>query len=197
MGQTDLASNLSKTNHRKALEAAAAISDPYSRCQALAWVARYAPDDETAVRLAKESTRAAESASEPYQSAAAAAWPVRALLERGRQREAEAILRQAVARSKRIANPASRADALFLLVQAGWHSKGKSWPEALSALLAAATTAPHQKPSALLRDLALMLAGGGRDHAAALAAISDDKYRRQAERRLQERRLLSPRPFFW
>ncbi len=195
--ERDRASNLAKTNLPAALKAAQAISDPFMRCQALAWVARYASSDVDAVKFAGEAEGALNGISDAYQAVAGAAWPVRALLERGRPAEAGALLQRTVRGARRIESPVRRVDALFLLVQAGWPAASSDWAAAVTNLVNSARSASGSKPEAVLRDLVLMLAGAGRDFTAVLASLPDGKSRRQAERRLQSREFPSPRPFFW
>jgi hypothetical protein len=195
--ERDRAINLAKSSTESAIQAARLISDPFSRCQALAWAARYAASDTTAAKIAEEAARAAEDAPDAYESVAAAAWPVRALVERARPRDAERITGQAIKKAQQIANPVSRVDALFLLVQAGWSTAGAGWSAAVASLVAAAQAAPRQKPQAVLRDLVLMLAGADRDFNAVIAAIAEGKYKRQTEGRLARREFMTPRPFFW
>ena len=70
---------------------ACGIGDPWYRAQALAWVARYAPDADVE-RVARLSLEAAAECDDAYRQTAAAAWVVRALLERGRRDEALLML---------------------------------------------------------------------------------------------------------
>jgi hypothetical protein len=195
--ERDRISNLAKSNPSAALEAARLLSDPFTKCQALAWVSRYTTTPADAVKVAVEAERAATLAADSWDTAAGVAWVVRALVERDRPREADAALQRAVAAAQRIDNPVRRVDALFLLVQGGWAAAGAGWKAAVQALVAAAASASSTKPQSVLRDLVLMLAREGRDFSAALAAIPDGKFKRQAERRLESREYMSARPFFW
>jgi hypothetical protein len=195
--ERDRISNLAKSNPGAALEAARVLADPFMRCQALAWVARYAKSAAEGVKVASEAERAAKSAADPWEAAAGAAWVVRALVERGEPREADTVMKRATMAARTIANPVRRVDALFLLAQAGWTATGAGWKAAVEELLNAARSTSSEKPHAVARDLVLMLAGDGRDFATALAALPDGKAKRQAERRLQGREFMTPRPFFW
>jgi hypothetical protein len=195
--ERDRAINLAKSNPGAALEAARTITNPYSRCQALAWVARFTLGDAASAKVAIEAARAAEGATDPYEAVAAVAWAIRALLERSREADAEPILRQATARARQIPNPTNRVDALFLLVQAGWPNPSKAWSAAVEQMAQAASAAPGTKPQSVLRGLVLMLAGAERPYEACLKALPEGKYRRQAEERLERREFTTPRPFFW
>jgi hypothetical protein len=195
--ERDRVINMAKSNPSAALEAALLLSDPLMRCQALASVARYAKSAADTVNIAAEAERATTAAADPWSAAAGAAWIVRALVERDRPREADAALKRAVIAAEHLQNPLRRVDALFLLVQAGWATAGAGWQAAVLALMAAARRASSTKPQSVLRNLVLMLAGDRRDFSAALAALPDGKAKRQAERRLQGREFMFPRPFFW
>lgn len=195
--ERDRICNMAKANPGAALEAARLLSAPLMRCQALAWVARYTDTDRDAVKIAKEAEETARAAPDAWDGAAGAAWVVRALVERDRTADADAALGRGIALAQTVSNPARRVDALFLLVQAGWPLRSRGWESAVSALAGAARAAASAKASSVLRDLALMLSAGGRDYARVLAAMPEDKYKRQVERRLESRAYLSPRPFFW
>ena len=195
--ERDRATNLAKTNPDAALKAARLISDPFMRCQALAWAARYAGTDADAVKLAREAERELKTASDAFDAVAGAAWPVRALIERDHPAEADPLMQRAIDAAQHIVNPVRRVDALFLLVQAGWPAARPGWTAAVTGLVGSARSASSSKLESVLRDLVLMLAGAGRDFAAALAALPDGKIRRQAERRVQSREFMFPRPFFW
>jgi hypothetical protein len=195
--ERDEAMQLAKVDSQAALDAARRISEPWFRCQALAGVARYAPNDSVALRVAEEASRGAEEALSAYEPVAAVAWPVRALVERGYAHEAESMMRRALVRSEQIANHVSRVDALFLLVQAGWAARGDAWISAVAHLVAATRTASSWKVPGVLRDLVLMLAGSGRDFGPTLANMPEGKHRRQAENRLAAKEFMKPRDFFW
>ncbi|HEY3445684.1 MAG TPA: hypothetical protein VGK67_04930 [Myxococcales bacterium] len=182
------------TKHAAALEIARKVAEPWFRCQALAGVARYAPDA-SVVALAKEAVRAVERSDDPYEFVGAMAWVLRALLERGRGDEARRQLAAAIGLAPKIANSTSRADALFLVVQAVW-PEPELRARAARSLVAGAGIGQSKKAGAVLRQVALMLATAGDDASYVVAAIADEKYRRTAERRLLEREVAEPRPFF-
>jgi len=90
------------------------IPDGWYRCQALATVARHAPDElsETAFRQAR---RAAADAFDDYQRAAVLAFAITAAFERARRDLVEAMLADAFKLVPSIEPMASRAYALNLL----------------------------------------------------------------------------------
>lgn len=192
--ERDQAARLAKENHPAALAAARRIPEAWFRSQALACVARFAPD--SAVRnLATEAVAAAKTATDAYEKVAALAWTLRALLERGHPKDAKQIFGTALRDAGAIDNP-SRVDALFLVAQAVWPEPAYRG-EAATAVVSAARSTPSKKASATLRDLALMVASTGGDPSPVVAAISNPKSRRQAERRIGEKVQFAARPFFW
>ncbi len=193
----DQAIDLAKTDMTAALEVARRISEPWYRCQALAWTARYAQSESVAVRIAEEASRVAEGADDAYEAVGSVAWAVRALLEREHPVEAEAIMGRATSRAQQIANPVRRVVALYLLVQAGWPSRGPGWFAAVANLVAAARNASSWRSPTVLRDLVLMLAGADLDFEMTLAAMPEGPHKRQTMRRLDAKEFLKPRDFFW
>jgi hypothetical protein len=89
-------------------------------------------------------------------------------------------------------------DALFLLWQATVGLPQKARAEIRERIVDAAREAKSWKSGETLRDLALM---SGKDEpevaAAIVAAMPEDRSRRQAEARLAKSDYLPPRPFFW
>jgi hypothetical protein len=103
----------------KALAVARAVPDPWFRCQALGAVARWI--DETRVAsIADEAFAAAAMCHDDYQRAAVAAWPIRALIERQHLGRAKQALDDARQRARLATPNGSQAEALLLLLQAGW-----------------------------------------------------------------------------
>jgi hypothetical protein len=193
--ERDRVCNLARSNPGAALEAARRLEDPLMRCQALTAVVRHVAGDKEALRIAAEADRSLEHA-DPYHATAGASWPMRALIDRGLADRAEAILKRALSASKQIPRPASQVDALFLLVQAGWPSRTRTWQSAVDHLVACARSASSTKAESVLRDLCLMLAGEGKDHTPVLTAIPEGKARRQVERRLAAREFMAPRAWW-
>src|SRR5690606_23849192 len=79
----DQVAEIARSRPAEALRVARTIADPWFAVQALAWVARFAPDDigETALAEASETAKAGRDA---YQRSAVLAWPIRAAIETGR-----------------------------------------------------------------------------------------------------------------
>ena len=192
--ERDRAVSLARANHRAALEAARKVSHAFLRSQALAWVARFAPDS-SVKGLIDEAVAAAQESDDPYERIAALAWSLRAALERGHSREARPILARALNGSGAIGNPTRRVDALFLVAQAAWPESALRG-DATAAVVNAARS-PGKKASSVLRDLALLVAATGGDASGVVATITDPKCRRQAERHIAERLPFTARPFFW
>lgn len=119
----DRVARLAKSEPVKALAAARKIADPWFRAQALAYVARYS--EESTVAIANEAARAAKQGQDAYQQVAVRAWEVAALAETGHTAEARKSLSSAERASANITPVASRAEALFLLMQAAAHIGAK------------------------------------------------------------------------
>jgi hypothetical protein len=79
----DSAIHLAPSDPGRAAEIARTIESPWYRCQALAWVARFAPEGQVEA-LAEEALYSCHTARDMFQAVGASAWPVRALIERGR-----------------------------------------------------------------------------------------------------------------
>jgi hypothetical protein len=196
-GERDRVATLAKSDHARALQAARLIASPFMRSQALAWVARFAPTEAVTFDLAREAEKALQSAEDSWEAIAGAAWAVRALAERGREGDGDAMLSRAVRASTRVENPVRRVDALFLLLQAGWTGAGPGWNAAVTTLVASVGVAESGKAESVLRDLVLMLAGAGRDYSSVVAGLPEGKAKRQVLRRLSAQEFMGPRPFFW
>jgi hypothetical protein len=196
-GERDRVATLAKSNHASALQAARLIASPFVRSQSLGWVARFAPTEAEVVDIAREAEKALESAQDDWEAIAGVAWAVRALAERGRERDGDAMLLRAVRASDRVENPVRRIDALFLLIQAGWTAAGRGWHTAVGALVESAGMAKSGKAEAVQRALVLMLAGAGRDYTAVVTGLAEGKAKRQVLRRLSAQEFMVPRPFFW
>jgi hypothetical protein len=179
-----------------ALDLARRVSSPWFRCQALAWVARYAPAGEVA-RIAEEAAKVAQKSDDSYERLAALAWPVRALVELGLTQPAERLVRQALTRATEVNHPVRRADALFLLTQAGW---GLSWKIRIS-LTEVLFSSCHQSKSwraaRIIHDVILLLSREDFQRAEMLTkSLPDGRLRRKIERSLADSAVMSPREFF-
>ncbi len=107
-------SHFAQIDNGRALQTARKISEPWYRCQSLAEVALYAPDDAVA-RSANEAIAAAKADSDAYRRVAACAWPLRSLAERGRTEDAKRLLNKLVNDIEQEPHPVSRLYALILL----------------------------------------------------------------------------------
>ena len=195
--QRDQAARLARTDTTTALEVARRIDDPWFGCQALGWVARFAPDDRVA-ELVEEALAVARRAVDPYRTVGAAAWPVRALVERQRWDRLPVAVTELLEASGRIEPPASHSEALFLLFQAGLPAGSTLWRPVFDALLAASDSGAHWRQRRNLRDAVLMVARVDSRFAADIAGrLSDEKTRTKIEQCLSRREARTPRTFFW
>ena len=178
--QRDLTFLAAPTDWARALNLARQVSHGWFRCQALARVARSAPDDRISAIIA-EAWESAQTEAEDYKKAAALAWPLRALIEKGSRARSDAFAAPSVGMSERIANPVSRSDALFLIWQAVFPCAGSE--SALGALLLSCRG--HWKAEYLLRQIVEIVASQDEEKARQIiASMPAGKYRRQAEKRL-------------
>lgn len=188
--------DLAPANFRKALLVAREIADPWQRCQALAWAARYAPEEQVEP-VAREAITAALSSEDPYRQLGAAAWPLRALIERSHEPCARSWLSRLLLIAGRVSHPVSRVDALLLVWQAVFPLRRER--KAVLAELKRACTAAHSwQAGRALYAAALMLAKDEPDAAWEWArSMPPGRYRRQAERALAAGETAVPRDFFW
>ncbi|MBX7073257.1 MAG: hypothetical protein K1X71_08920 [Pirellulales bacterium] len=114
--QRDQVCRLAKSRPDLALEKAREITEPWFRAQALACVARHTAGK--TVAIANEAARAALLCDDAYKQTAVRAWEIAALAEAGVVAEASRRLRELVKASAAVVPLASRAEALFLLLQA-------------------------------------------------------------------------------
>lgn len=190
--ERDIATQIAETDSPKALLMARQVSEPWFRCQALAAVARYGPD-ERVVEIAEEAVSAALTFTDFYKKVAATAWPLRALIERGQEQKALQLLPELLQLSLQIENPVSRTDALFLLWQAFFAVRGHA--AVLEPLLQSCSQ--HWKADYTLRQIVMILASHDVAEAEKLAAsMPEGKYKRQAHRRLSEGAREQPHPFY-
>jgi hypothetical protein len=112
----DLACRTAPRDPERALDFARRIPDEWFRAQALACVARYAPE-KLVERLAEESLRSAREAGEPYRTVAVSAWPIRALIERERSGAAKRAFLATLDLVPQVQPVSSRAEALVLVWQ--------------------------------------------------------------------------------
>ncbi|HEX8832756.1 MAG TPA: hypothetical protein VF719_01085 [Abditibacteriaceae bacterium] len=191
--ERDVAMHIAKTDFKKALVFARKVSQPWFCCQALAGVARYAPDEHVAKTI-KESIAAAFMAPDFYQRVAVTAWPLRALIERNQEHKVLQLLPEILELSVKIENPINRTDALFLLWQAVFPHHGH---ETILGLLVKSCSA-HWKADYILRQIIVILASVDMTAAQELAAsMPEGKYKRQAEKRLTEGATEQARQFYF
>lgn len=186
---------LAKHDTRSAHAAARAVTDPWFRAQALAWVARFAPGPDLKL-LSREALHACDECADPYKRAGSAAWPIRALVERGLASEAHRAL-SSYAKLLYCVEPASsRSEAGFLLYQASFPLGAEVRAELLGELCSVYASDPHWRCQRNLLDALAMLPGADRtSRNKAVAAIADEKTRAKAERIAPGS--CSPRAFFW
>src|SRR5690349_16269134 len=108
---------LAPSDTARALATARSINDSWFACQALAWVARYAPDSQF-TGIIKESLSVVSAEPDPYRVVAPAAWPIRAIVERDYLKMLPAIVSNLLVRAQGIENFGSRSEALFMIFQA-------------------------------------------------------------------------------
>ena len=194
--QREQAIQAATVDFQRAVRLAREVAEPWFRCQALASVARHAPDGEVA-GLAMEAVKAARAGNDRYQQVAACAWPVRALAERNETRRATQIVAEVLPLAGEITHPVSRLEALFLFWQAAYPLAGTVRHTVLGALVAACLAASSWRAGRTMRDVALIMAAEDRRRAEQLvASMPACRYKRQAERALAAGETHSPRTFF-
>ncbi len=190
--ERDMASRIAITDFEKALPLARNVSEPWFRCQALAQVARFAPE-RYVVRTAEEAIEAALMATDVYKKVAATAWPLRALIVRDYEKNAIELLSPILGLSAQIENPVSRSDALLLLWEAFFplHSHNPVFGALVNSCNG------HWKADYILRQVVLILASDNLGEAQRLAAsMRAGKYKRQAQKRLDAGEKQQTRSFF-
>lgn len=195
--QRNRACRLARTDTVQSLELARAIDQPWYRCQALSYVARFAPDQRV-VPIAEESVRAGKACTEGYHCVASVAWPVRALIERDHLDPAMKFVREAVEASRSIGHPVCRLDALELLWMAVFPAGVASRERTQSALVDACTSAKSWKAGRCLTHMVELLATDDPAAAARIARLlATGRYRSRADRALRaQTAIASVRSFF-
>jgi hypothetical protein len=189
--------NLALRSTDAALAAARDIEDPWYACQALATVARFAPEDRVEA-IASEALAAAREAKDPYRLVGSGAWPVRALVERQRLSALDPTVTELLRHSLRIESPASRSEALFLLFEAVFPAGIQHWRPVLDELFRSSDPVVHWRQRRNLRDAMIIVAGEDPALAEELSqGLHDDKLSRQIGSRLREAERHGPRQFFW
>jgi hypothetical protein len=193
----NLVMQLATSNTESALFVAREIVDAWYGCQALAWVARFAPETQVD-KIAKLALATASKAQDPFNHVGSAAWPIRALVEREHLKQASQFVPTLLRRAQDITLLASRSEALFLLFQAVRPCSYEKWHNIFESLVAASSPLLSWRQGRNLRDALLMVAG---EHPRlveeVLDKVADDKLNRHIRRRLEAREFRIPRPFFW
>ena len=191
------ASKLAPTDSKAPFAVAERIEDPWYAAQAFATVARHAHGPIRAKAFAA-SRAAARRGKDTYQQAAVLAWPLRAAIELGEEKLAEAIFVDASALLPAINNFSSRAQAFDLVFQAAFPGGAKLWRPLLDALPRLCPADSHWRAARMHREIVWILA---RDHinlARDLAeALPEGRTRRQALRDLANGVKSAPRMFFF
>ena len=169
----------------------------WKKCQALAWVARYAPAGRV-VGISRAALAAAREADDPYHSTFASAWPLRALLERDQAEAASDALAPILLQSQGVTPMASRSEALFLIFQAVVIGEAHAWASVFGLLMDASSPPRHWRQGRNIRDAVLIVASRdvGLAHRA-MAQLDDAKLRRKLEGKLASGVCSQPRAFFW
>lgn len=195
--QRDLAGRLAPTDPTRALATARAIKDPWFACQALAWVARYAPDQQF-IEIINESLRACSAERDPYRVVVPAAWPLRAIIERNYLKLLPSIIPDLLRRVTDIENMGSRSEALFMLFQAVFPAGRRNWFPVLQSLREASIPLINWRQRRNLCDAVLMVSNEDEQLAREITnGLADLKLKNKIEKNLTTRKTHAPRPFFW
>jgi hypothetical protein len=191
--ERDAAMQLAKTDFPAALRLARKVSQPWFCCQALAGVARYAPE-ESVIGIAEEAFAAALEAPDAYNQTAVMAWPLRALIERGYERRASEELPKIMKVASQIEIPVSRSEALMSLWQAFFPLHDHK--TILAAFLKSCVD--HRRADYMLRQVIMILASENVEAAHRVAdSMREGQYKRQAKRLLAEGRTEKARGFYY
>jgi len=195
--QRDRAINIADKEFENALTLAHTVDSAWYRCQALGWVARYAPESEV-VKVAEKAIFAAYSADDSYQVVGASAWPLRALIERGYTQKIVNWIPKLMESPESIVNPVSRLKALDLLWQAVYPTIGPTKSLVLDKLISACLAADSWQAGFTMREAVLVVAAESVIEANRLiASMPNGVYKRQAQRRVAEGKRGCVRSFYW
>ena len=148
--ERDRVSTLAKTNSQAALAAARTIKDPWFRSQALSWVARFS--DSNPIEIAEEAAKAAEECDDAYKRSSLRSWGIAALGERGLSNEAREVLRKSLETAQDAQPASSRAEAIFLLLQAAAKVSSDDARRVYEALKSSIGAEQHWRCKRALRD---------------------------------------------
>jgi hypothetical protein len=195
--QRELAGQLAGTDPTRALTVARQIEDPWFACQALAWVARYAPDQQF-IKITKESLHVCSNEIDPYRIVAPAAWPVRAIVERSHSQLLPSIIPNLLRRAKDIENMGSRSEAIFILFQAIFPAGRHNWFPVLQSLREASIPLINWRQRRNLCEAVLIVSSEDQKLATEITnGLSDPKLKNKIEKQLATAKAHPPRPFFW
>ena len=185
------------TDPGQALTTARAIPDAWSRAQALAWVARFAPQDIARPAL-RDARAAAKEGKDEYQRAAALAWPIRAALETRQKTQYEVMFAEATRQLPDIENMGSRAEAADWVFHAAAPGGAALWQPLLDALPTLCPPDDHWRCARLFRGIATVLAAVTPDAAARfIDAMPHGKARDRCLRDRAKGASAEPRRYFW
>jgi hypothetical protein len=191
-----LAGRLAPTDPARALATARAIQDPWFACQALAWVARYIPDEQFP-KIIEESLRVCSAEIDPYRVVAPTAWPIRAIVERNHS-QLLGFVPGLLRRAKDIENMGSRSEAIFMLFQAIFPAGPGNWFSVLQSLREASTPLINWRQRRNLCNAVLLVRN--EDEQLALEIINDLedlKLKKKIAKMWATSKTHNPRPFFW
>lgn len=176
---------IAESDPEGAYDLALTITDGWYRCQALAGVARHAPD-ELSEKAFRQARRAAADSYDNYQRAGVLAFAITAAFGRGRQDLVDAMLADAFKLVPSIEPMASRAYALNLLWSTiAWHGDGRLRALVIGEVQAHVHPDRSWRARRLYRGIADWLAGRDPGKAKAfVAAMPQGKARAYMERRL-------------
>ncbi len=169
----------------------------WSRCQALAKVARLGPPEQV---LPLVDDALLEAAKEPdlYHAVFPTAWPIRALIERGLIIDAIQRLSPIIEKTRGVQPNSSRSEALHTLVQAAIPGGEACWRPVMDALVESCIPPEHWRQARNLISAILFAERLDPELATSVAArITDARIRRKLDRELQARGHQKPRDFFW
>lgn len=196
-GQRQLAINLVVSDPKKALSIARAIGDPWFKCQALACVARYWPNDDYE-QLLSEASKASDSQVNWYRRVAVSAWPIRAYLERGIPGPAKTLLTRYTEAANNIENMGGRSEALLMLFQAAKPFDRDLWEPVFHALVKATEPALAWRQMRNIRNAIAMVAPDDPTLLQeAIKCLTNEKTVAAIQRDIGNRKAAEPRPFFW
>ncbi len=196
MNQRDHVNHLAKTDFAAAFKLSGSIKDVRERIQSLGWIARYAPDHQIP-RVIAAAHKCAGTSPDYYDDVMSLAWPLRALQETGNSGLMAPLLKTATRLAPDISPPASRAEAIVLLIHAVLPAGLDLTAHAVSALTPLRNET-HWRVVRAFVDVALLVNGLDRQRSLGIAnLIAIDKKRAATVERVVNGEQMEPRLFFW